>query len=168
KMIGGFALVAYPARYRVTGVRSFIVSDEGVVYSRDLGARPTEVARMMRLFDPDAKWRREEGTVAKPVVDDRMRQAATDRGCGLCHRESPAPRSAQEGVPLAPSWREIAARYRGRPDAEEHLTHVVIEGADPADRHWKDRVEFIRMQGNAPQVTPDEARALVRWILSLP
>ncbi|MGZ5036170.1 MAG: DUF2950 family protein [Usitatibacter sp.] len=168
RRVGGFALVAYPARYRVTGVRSFIVSDEGVVYSRDLGARTTEVARMMRLFDPDAKWRREEGTVAKPVVDDRMRQAATDRGCGLCHRESPAPRSAQEGVPLAPSWREIAARYRGRPDAEEHLTHVVIEGADPADRHWKDRVEFIRMQGNAPQVTPDEARALVRWILSLP
>jgi cytochrome c551/c552 len=168
RMMAGFALVAYPARHRITGVRTFIVNQEGVVYSRDLGARTPEIARMMRLFDPDPKWRRETAAPVKPADGERMRHTASDRGCTLCHRESPAPREPGDAAPLAPSWREIAARYRGRPDAEQRLTQVVIEGADPADRHWKDRVDFIQMRANAPHVTPDEARSLVRWILSLP
>ena len=71
-------------------------------------------------------------------------------------------------MPLAPSFREIAARYRGRAGAEEQLTHIVIEGADPSERHWKGRLEFNRMGANAPNVTPDEARSLVRWILATP
>ena len=79
RMIAGFALVAYPARHRITGVRTFIVNQEGVVYSRDLGARTPESARMMRLFDPDPKWRRETAALVKPVDGERMRQASSDR-----------------------------------------------------------------------------------------
>jgi cytochrome c551/c552 len=168
RMIGGFALVAYPARYRVTGVRTFIVNHEGVVFSRDLGARTPAIVHAMRAFDPDKAWRREAGVVARSDDDDRMRQVVAGRGCTLCHRDAPSPRGPEDASPLAPSWREIAARYRGRADAEEALTRVVIEGADPMDRHWKNRIEFTRMGANAPGVSPDEARALVRWILSQP
>jgi cytochrome c551/c552 len=168
RMIGGFALVAYPARYRVTGVRTFIVNHEGVVFSRDLGARTPAIARAMGAFDPDKAWRREAGVVARSDDDDRMRRVVSGRGCTLCHREAPSPRGPEDASPLAPSWREIAARYRGRADAEEMLTRIVIEGADPRERHWKNRIEFTKMTGNSPGVSPDEARALVRWILSLP
>jgi len=168
RMIAGFALVAYPARYRVSGVRTFIVSHEGVVYSRDLGARTQPIARGMRLYDPDQAWSRETVPATRDGDRDRMHRLAVDRGCTLCHRDAPVPREQGEAPPLAPSFAEIAARYRAQAGAEQSLTHVVIEGADPSDRHWKDRADFVRMGGNAPRVTPDEARALVRWILSTP
>jgi hypothetical protein len=59
RMLGGFALVAYPARYRASGVKTFIVNHEGVVYSKDLGAQTESIARAMQRFDPDASWLRE-------------------------------------------------------------------------------------------------------------
>jgi hypothetical protein len=55
-MIGGFALVAAPAEYAVTGVRTFIVSQDGVVYERDLGTRTLSEFQKMELFDPDKSW----------------------------------------------------------------------------------------------------------------
>lgn len=53
---GGFAVLAYPARYGSTGVKSFIVNQEGVVYERDLGSKTAEAAARTTLFDPDAHW----------------------------------------------------------------------------------------------------------------
>jgi hypothetical protein len=55
-MIGGFALVAAPAEYRVTGVMTFIVSNDGVVYEKDLGANTLEEFKKMELFNPDETW----------------------------------------------------------------------------------------------------------------
>jgi hypothetical protein len=55
-MIGGFALVAAPADYEKTGVKTFIVSHEGVVYEKDLGPGTLEVFRIMERFDPDESW----------------------------------------------------------------------------------------------------------------
>jgi hypothetical protein len=55
-MIGGFALVASPAQYRVTGVKSFIVSNDGVVYQKDLGAKTLQAFQNMQLFNPDRSW----------------------------------------------------------------------------------------------------------------
>jgi hypothetical protein len=55
-MIGGFALVAVPAEYAVTGVRSFIVSQDGVVYEKDLGPHSLEVFQKMERFNPDKSW----------------------------------------------------------------------------------------------------------------
>ena len=55
-MIGGFALAAAPADYRVTGVKTFIVSNDGVVYERDLGPNTLAEFKKMELFNPDAKW----------------------------------------------------------------------------------------------------------------
>lgn len=57
-MIGGFALVAAPAEYGVTGIQTFIVSWEGVVYEKDLGDTTLESFRAMELYNPDSTWTR--------------------------------------------------------------------------------------------------------------
>jgi hypothetical protein len=55
-MIGGFALIASPAEYGVTGVKSFIVSHDGAVYEKDLGAKTLDEFQGMELFNPDPSW----------------------------------------------------------------------------------------------------------------
>jgi len=55
-MIGGFALVAAPAEYGVTGIQTFIVSWEGTVYQKDLGDQTLESFRTMELYNPDSTW----------------------------------------------------------------------------------------------------------------
>ena len=55
-MIGGFALLAYPASYRVTGVKSFIVSHDGVVYEKDMGPGTSDLANVIEIFNPDKTW----------------------------------------------------------------------------------------------------------------
>lgn len=55
-MIGGFALVAVPAEYRETGVKSFIVSQSGVVYQKDLGPGTLMAFQKMERFNPDRSW----------------------------------------------------------------------------------------------------------------
>jgi len=55
-MIGGFALVAAPAEYGITGVRSFIVSHDGVVYEKDLGLKTLDEFQRMQRFNPDKSW----------------------------------------------------------------------------------------------------------------
>jgi hypothetical protein len=56
-MIGGFGLVAAPAEYGVTGVKTFIVSHDGVVYEKDLGPATLDEFQKMELFNPDKSWR---------------------------------------------------------------------------------------------------------------
>jgi hypothetical protein len=56
-MIGGFALVAVPADYRVTGVKTFIISYQGVVYQKDLGPNSLNIVKKMELYNPDRTWR---------------------------------------------------------------------------------------------------------------
>jgi hypothetical protein len=56
KMIGGFALVAYPAEYRNSGVMTFIVNHEGAVFQKDLGSHTAELAERMTTFNPDQSW----------------------------------------------------------------------------------------------------------------
>jgi hypothetical protein len=57
-MIGGFALVAFPAQYRVTGVKTFMVSYDGVVYEKDIGPETPSVAQNMERYNPDKSWHR--------------------------------------------------------------------------------------------------------------
>jgi len=58
KLFGGFAVVAYPAKYGVSGVMSFLVNHDGVVYEKDLGASTPSVATKMTSFDPDKSWKK--------------------------------------------------------------------------------------------------------------
>jgi hypothetical protein len=57
-MVAGFAFVAWPAEYRVSGVMTFIVNQNGVVYEKDLGPKTGETAKAMTRYNPDRTWRR--------------------------------------------------------------------------------------------------------------
>jgi hypothetical protein len=57
KMIGGFALVAYPAQYGVSGIMTFIVNHDGVVYEKDFGPKTAATAQSMTKFNPDKTWK---------------------------------------------------------------------------------------------------------------
>ena len=64
KMIGGFALIAWPAEYGNSGVMTFMVNHAGTVYQKDLGERTEFVAQRATLFDPDQTWKKVDA--AKP------------------------------------------------------------------------------------------------------
>jgi len=55
-MIGGFALIAFPAEYGNTGIMTFMVSNDGVVYQKDLGPNTLQIARKIERFNPDKSW----------------------------------------------------------------------------------------------------------------
>ena len=57
-MIGGFALVASPAQYSNSGVMTFLVNHEGIIYQKDLGPRTATIAEAMTVFNPDSSWQR--------------------------------------------------------------------------------------------------------------
>jgi len=57
-MIGGFALVAYPAKYASSGVMTFMVNHDGAVYQKDLGKNTEKAAQAMTLFNPDSTWKK--------------------------------------------------------------------------------------------------------------
>lgn len=56
RMLGGFALLAYPARWGSSGIFSFIVNQDGVVYERDLGVQTLTLAQSIQEYDPDRRW----------------------------------------------------------------------------------------------------------------
>jgi hypothetical protein len=56
KMTGGFAFVAYPAEYRSSGVMTFIVNEDGIVYEKDLGKKTGVLARAMKEYNPNSHW----------------------------------------------------------------------------------------------------------------
>jgi hypothetical protein len=62
KLIGGFALVAYPAQYGNSGIMTFIVNYEGTIYQKDLGDNTDSIAKAMTSFDPDSTW-----TIVQPA-----------------------------------------------------------------------------------------------------
>jgi len=64
KMIGGFGLVAYPASYRNSGVMTYVVNHDGVVYQKDLGRRTAELAERMTSYNPDGTWKKVETPAA--------------------------------------------------------------------------------------------------------
>jgi hypothetical protein len=62
KQIGGFAVAAYPAEYGNSGVMTFMVNHDGVVYQKDLGRDTEKIAASMKAFDPDKTWQKVEET----------------------------------------------------------------------------------------------------------
>jgi hypothetical protein len=61
EMIGGFALIAYPAEYGVSGIKTFVVNHRGVVYEKDLGAGTSALAAQTTRFNPDKTWKAVQG-----------------------------------------------------------------------------------------------------------
>src|SRR5882757_984724 len=70
-MIGGFALAAAPAEYRVTGVMTFVVGPDGVVYEKDLGPDTLKTFQSMDKYNPDKTWK---------VTEDDVEDDSTDQG----------------------------------------------------------------------------------------
>jgi hypothetical protein len=66
KMIGGFALVAYPAEYGSSGIMTFIISHDGAVYEKDLGKNTEAVVQAMKAFNPDNTWQKVEPKFSEP------------------------------------------------------------------------------------------------------
>jgi cytochrome c len=95
-------------------------------------------------------------------------ELASAKGCYLCHRAKPARRNPDDLLPSAPSWQDIAQKYRRQKDAEDRLTQIVLEGSgnDGKDRHWKGKVSEVGMFPNSQEVDESQARNLVHWILS--
>jgi hypothetical protein len=58
KLIGGFALLAYPAQYGSSGIMTFLVNHDGVVYEKDLGPNTTAIAQALKQFNPDQTWKK--------------------------------------------------------------------------------------------------------------
>ena len=58
KMIAGFAVIAWPARHGVSGIMTFMVNQDGVVYEKDLGRNTASIASRLKAFNPDASWKR--------------------------------------------------------------------------------------------------------------
>jgi len=61
KMIGGFALIAWPAEYGVSGIKTYIVNHAGIVYTKDMGPGTAATAKQMTRFNPDKSWKPLEG-----------------------------------------------------------------------------------------------------------
>jgi hypothetical protein len=73
KMTAGFAFVAYPAEYRSSGVMTFIVGSDGVVYQKDLGKTTDAIAASMKQFDPDSTWRKADDTPEAAARDSKAK-----------------------------------------------------------------------------------------------
>lgn len=59
-MMGGFALVAYPAEHGNSGVMTFVINQDGVVYQKDSGKDTKKIAKAMTVYDPDDTWKKVE------------------------------------------------------------------------------------------------------------
>jgi hypothetical protein len=74
KLTGGFAFVAYPAKYRSSGVKTFMVGPDGVVYEKDLGPKTNAVAGTMQEYNPNSSWQeaedQQEEIAGTPKTDD--------------------------------------------------------------------------------------------------
>ena len=57
KMTGGYAILAYPAEYKASGVKTFLIGRRGTVYQKDLGDGTAEAAKAMTAYDPDSSWK---------------------------------------------------------------------------------------------------------------
>jgi cytochrome c len=99
--------------------------------------------------------------------DDAMIALATHSGCLTCHSIKPVSSSDPGTKPVGPAWADVAAKYKDQKGAAKKLTATIMQGSNPYASHWKGKVTGLAMPPNAVAIHRDEARQLVRWILSL-
>jgi len=73
KMTEGFAFVAYPAEYRSSGVMTFIVNQDGVVYQKDLGKKTDVLAKAMKEYNPNSSWQKAEEQQGETAGDQKTK-----------------------------------------------------------------------------------------------
>ena len=74
QMTRGFAFLAYPAEYANSGIMSFIVDQDGVLYQKDLGPKTAELANALREYDPDKTWVQSRISVCYTTPRDTNKQ----------------------------------------------------------------------------------------------
>jgi cytochrome c len=105
---------------------------------------------------------------AAPAADDAaMLKLATGSGCMTCHHIDPGAKGPDGLAPIAPAWRDVAAKYRGKAGAQDQLTRTVMTGSNPYSSHWKGKVSGLAMPPNEVAIKEADARLLVSWILKL-
>jgi len=73
KMTEGFAFVAYPAEYRSSGVMTFLVNEDGVVYEKDLGKKTDVLAKAMKEYDRNPSWQKAEEQQEEAAVEQKAK-----------------------------------------------------------------------------------------------
>jgi hypothetical protein len=73
KMTGGFAFVAYPAEYRNSGVMTFLIGKDGVVYEKDLGKKTDSAAKSIKSYDPNSTWKK-SGSMQEQSANEKKPQ----------------------------------------------------------------------------------------------
>ncbi len=73
KMMDGFAFVAYPAEYRSSGVMTFIVNQDGVVYQKDLGKKTEVLAKTLKEYNPNSSWQKAEEEQEETAAEQKTK-----------------------------------------------------------------------------------------------
>jgi cytochrome c len=109
-----------------------------------------------------------QSALAVPPAASAMKQLDSAKACDLCHRDAPAKPRVGEPLPLAPSWKDIARKYKGQKDTEDRLTEIVLSGSRGGgmEHHWQGKMSDVGMLPNAKEIDEDQARQLVHWILA--
>jgi cytochrome c len=124
------------------------------------------MSRIRPIFIASALSLAASAATADAKLDAEMNQLAAKSGCITCHSIEPKP--GPDGMkPIGPAWVDVSKKYKGQPKAAETLTHIVMEGSNPYNSHWKDKVSGLAMPPNAVAIKEAEAKKLVKWILSL-
>ena len=97
------------------------------------------------------------------IAVDKTLELATERGCLTCHNVK---HSTSSKTKLAPSYEEIAARYKGRSNAVDYLTGRILEGTVDSHQNWKGEVNMRFMPPNV-NVSKIEANKMATWILDI-
>ena len=102
-------------------------------------------------------------------ASEKPYNVARDAGCMVCHEVESPPPDAESVLPLAPSFEQIARRYRSDPQAVDKLSSAVRDGTGPLrrDRHWEGKARFDTMYPNDGELSEGELHAIVDWILTL-
>lgn len=108
-------------------------------------------------------------TQAAPLpVDPAMGRLAARGGCLTCHSVE-AGRQGPAGLdPIAPAWQDVAARYRGDPQAPQRLVQAVLRGTRADGAHWSGEVAGLAMPPSGQALAEADLRRLIAWILALP
>ncbi|MCU0775840.1 MAG: c-type cytochrome [Ideonella sp.] len=106
---------------------------------------------------------------AAPRVDDAaMDRLAARGGCLACHSIESGRRGPAGLDPIAPAWQDVAARYRGDPQAAQRLVQAVLQGTRADGAHWSGEVSGMAMPPSAPALGEGDVRRLIAWILARP
>lgn len=106
--------------------------------------------------------------------DDEVLKIANASGCMACHQVEKGNHGPDGLAPLAPAWRDVAARYKSVKGAQQQLTATIMTGSSadttrstPYQSHWTGKVSGPFMPSHRVAISEADAARLVAWILAL-